>query len=122
MAAWVECLPELAAPGALKGISTSCDYPKPKALGNVTPPTIASNAIVEETKRMPPHEIDPSEFLPLSPPMFQVLLSLADGDKHGYAILKDVEQRTEGKVILSTGTLYAIIKRLLSDGFIEDLD
>ena len=71
---------------------------------------------------MPVHEADPSEFLPLSPPVFQVLLALADGDKHGYAILKEVEQRTDGKVILSTGTLYAIIKRLLTDGFIEELD
>jgi len=71
---------------------------------------------------MPAHEPDPSDFLPLSPPVFQVLLALADGDKHGYAILKEVEQRTEGKVVLSTGTLYAIIKRLLTDGFIEELD
>jgi len=55
---------------------------------------------------------------PLSSPAFQVLLSLADGDKHGYAILKDVEEHSEGEVRLSTGTLYAIIKRLLADGLI----
>ena len=61
-------------------------------------------------------------FLPLTPPVFHVLLALADGDKHGYAILKEVEQRTNGKVQLSTGTLYAIIKRLLNDGLIEELD
>ena len=60
--------------------------------------------------------------LPLSPPVFHVLLALADGDKHGYAILKEVEERTNGKVQLSTGTLYAIIKRLLNDGLIEELD
>jgi DNA-binding PadR family transcriptional regulator len=67
-------------------------------------------------------EPNPTDFLPLSPPVFHVLLALADGDKHGYAILKEVEERTQGKVILSTGTLYAIIKRLLNDGLIEELD
>ena len=62
------------------------------------------------------------DYLPLTPPAFHVLLSLADGDKHGYAILKEVENRTRGKVILSSGTLYAIIKRLLTDGLIEEID
>jgi DNA-binding PadR family transcriptional regulator len=56
---------------------------------------------------------------PLTPALFHVLLSLADGEKHGYAILKEVEARTGGKVILSTGTLYGIIKRLLADGLIR---
>jgi DNA-binding PadR family transcriptional regulator len=66
--------------------------------------------------------MEPAEYLPLTPPVFHVLLSLADGDKHGYAILKEVEDRTDGKVQLSTGTLYAIIKRLLNDGLIEETD
>src|SRR5436190_14364332 len=57
---------------------------------------------------------------PLTPALFHVLLSLADGEKHGYAILKEVESRTSGKVVLSTGTLYGIIKRLLSDGWIRE--
>ena len=65
--------------------------------------------------------MDPVEYLPLTPPGFQVLLALADGDKHGYAILKEVETRTDGKVRLSTGTLYAIIKRLLVDGLIAEV-
>jgi DNA-binding PadR family transcriptional regulator len=52
--------------------------------------------------------------------MFQVLLALGDGEKHGYAILKDVEELTGGEVRLSTGTLYAIIKRLLSEGAIQE--
>lgn len=52
--------------------------------------------------------------------MFQVLLALGDGDKHGYAILKEVEEQTRGHVRLSTGTLYAMIKRLLSEGIIEE--
>jgi DNA-binding PadR family transcriptional regulator len=63
---------------------------------------------------------DPAELLPLTPALFHVLLSLADGEKHGYAILKEVEQRTNGSVVLSTGTLYGIIKRLLADGMIRE--
>ena len=63
---------------------------------------------------------DPAELLPLTPALFHVLLSLADGEKHGYAILKEVEQRTSGSVVLSTGTLYGIIKRLLADGMIRE--
>ncbi|HUI41103.1 MAG TPA: helix-turn-helix transcriptional regulator [Terriglobia bacterium] len=58
--------------------------------------------------------------LPLTPALFHVLLALADGDKHGYAILKDVALRTGGEVRLSTGTLYGIVKRLLNDGMIEE--
>jgi DNA-binding PadR family transcriptional regulator len=57
---------------------------------------------------------------PLTAAMFHVLLALADGDKHGYAILKEVETQTDGEVLLSTGTLYGIIKRLLSDGLIVE--
>jgi DNA-binding PadR family transcriptional regulator len=65
-------------------------------------------------------ERDPSESLPLTPALFHVLLALADGEKHGYAILKEIEQRTSGQVLLSTGTLYGIIKRLLADGMIRE--
>jgi DNA-binding PadR family transcriptional regulator len=57
---------------------------------------------------------------PLTAAMFNVLITLADGDKHGYAILKEVEEQTAGEVQLSTGTLYGIIKRLLSDGLIVE--
>jgi DNA-binding PadR family transcriptional regulator len=63
---------------------------------------------------------DPADYLPLTPALFHVLLSLADGQKHGYAILKEVAERTGGQVELSTGTLYGIIKRLLADGLIRD--
>jgi len=58
---------------------------------------------------------------PLTPAMFHVLLALAGDDLHGYAILKEVELRTGGKVRLSTGTLYGIMKRLLNDGLIVEL-
>ena len=63
---------------------------------------------------------DPLSLLPLTPALFHVLLALADGEKHGYAILKEVEERTGGTVTLSTGTLYGIVKRLLADGLIRD--
>jgi DNA-binding PadR family transcriptional regulator len=65
-------------------------------------------------------ERDAGALLPLTPAVFHVLLSLADGEKHGYAILKEVEHRTDGGVVLSTGTLYGIVKRLLADGLIRE--
>jgi DNA-binding PadR family transcriptional regulator len=64
---------------------------------------------------------DPSPFLPLTSAAFHVLLALADGPKHGYLILKDVEERTSGEVRLSTGTLYGLIKRFLDDELIVEL-
>lgn len=67
---------------------------------------------------LPQNNADPT--VPLTPAMFHVLLALAGDDLHGYAILKEVELRTGGKVRLSTGTLYGIIKRLLADGLIAE--
>jgi DNA-binding PadR family transcriptional regulator len=52
--------------------------------------------------------------------MFEVLVSLAETDRHGYAILKDIADRTAGRVTLSTGTLYGIIKRLLGEGLVAE--
>ena len=63
---------------------------------------------------------DPQPFLPLTPALFHVLLSLAGGDKHGYAIMKDVSGLTEGTVTLSAGTLYGILRRLVSDGMVVE--
>jgi DNA-binding PadR family transcriptional regulator len=59
-------------------------------------------------------------YLPLTPALFHVLLALADGDKHGYVISKEIARRTNNEVKLSTGTLYGIIKRLLDDAMIEE--
>src|SRR4026208_1818454 len=64
----------------------------------------------------------PDELLPLTPAMFEVLIALADGEKHGYAVLKEVERRTDGKLSLSPGTLYAIIRRFVSDGIVAESD
>ena len=63
---------------------------------------------------------DPYDLLPLTPAMLHVLLALVDGEKHGYAIIKDVSRRTQGDVVIGAGTLYALIKRLLADGLIVE--
>ncbi len=59
---------------------------------------------------------------PLSPAAFSILLALKDGEKHGYLILREVEERTQGQVRLLPGTLYNLLKRMLEDGWIEELD
>ena len=63
-----------------------------------------------------------SHYLPLTPAMFQVLLALADGEKHGYAILKEVARRSGGKVTLRAGTLYTVIGRFVDEGLIAESD
>ena len=57
---------------------------------------------------------------PLSVQVFQILLSLVDDDLHGYAINQDVARRTDGEVRLTASTLYAAVKRLLDNGWIEE--
>jgi DNA-binding PadR family transcriptional regulator len=64
----------------------------------------------------------PADLLPLTAPSFHVLVALADGEKHGYAILKDVKRRSAGRVTLTAGTLYGVIRRLLADGLIVESD
>ena len=59
------------------------------------------------------------DFLPLSEPVLLVLLSLAEQPRHGYSILQDVERMSRGRVVLSTGTLYGALQRLLRQGWIE---
>jgi DNA-binding PadR family transcriptional regulator len=65
---------------------------------------------------------DPAAFLPLTAPMFEVLLALADGDKHGYAIIKEVRTRTGGRVRVGAGTLYGLLKRFIDDGLIAECE
>jgi DNA-binding PadR family transcriptional regulator len=60
--------------------------------------------------------------LPLREPTFYILLSLSPGPKHGYAIMKEVETLSESRLLLSTGTLYGAIKRLLDDGWIRRVE
>jgi len=54
--------------------------------------------------------------------MFHILLALADKERHGYEIMREVDERSEGKVRLGPGTLYGSIKRMLGDGLIEEMD
>jgi DNA-binding PadR family transcriptional regulator len=56
---------------------------------------------------------------PISEPVFLILLSLASGDKHGYAILKDIERLSQASVLLSTSTLYGALGRLEEHGYVE---
>jgi DNA-binding PadR family transcriptional regulator len=65
---------------------------------------------------------EPGAVLPLQEPTFYILLSLRGGEKHGYAILKEVSELSGEKVRLSTGTLYGALNRLLDQGLIERLD
>jgi DNA-binding PadR family transcriptional regulator len=64
---------------------------------------------------------DPDAFLPLKKDAFHILVALADGDHHGYSIMREVAVRTDGKVRLSPSGLYGAIRRLLEDGLIEEL-
>ena len=69
---------------------------------------------------------DPSKelalLLPLPPSVFQILVALADQDRHGYGIMQDVAARTDGRMKLSPGTLYGSIKRMLDDGLIVEVE
>ncbi len=64
----------------------------------------------------------PETFLPLKPVVFEILLALGDGDRHGYAILQQIEANSGGVVRLETGPLYRHLKKLLQDGLIEESD
>ena len=64
--------------------------------------------------------MDPT--LPLSPQVFHVLLALADGPRHGYGIIQDVERETDGAIRLGPGTLYGALKRLLETGWVEETE
>ena len=64
----------------------------------------------------------PQSLLPLTPAVFHVLLALADGERHGYAIMLEVAETTEGQIKMGPGTLYGTIKRLLTARLIEESD
>lgn len=63
---------------------------------------------------------EPESFLPLTAATFQILLSLVDGERHGYAIMQETDERTAGDVRLGPGTLYGSLKRLLDSGIVEE--
>ncbi len=64
---------------------------------------------------------DPEALLPLTPAVFHILLALADTERHGYGIMQEIAQRTDGKVRMGPGTLYGSIKRMLAEGLIAEL-
>ncbi len=71
---------------------------------------------------MPTTTQNPDEFLPLTPAVFHILLALADGEKHGYAIMQEVETITNSSIKMGPGTLYGSIKRMLAAGLIQEAD
>jgi DNA-binding PadR family transcriptional regulator len=64
----------------------------------------------------------PDSFLPLTPVAFEILLALADGEQHGYSVMREVDRRSAGTVTLHPGTLYRALARLLESGLIAELD
>ena len=67
-----------------------------------------------------PSTDDPTTFLPLPSAQLHIMLALRDGERHGYAVMRDVERLSGGAVKMGPGTLYGAIKRLLADGLIEE--
>ncbi len=63
---------------------------------------------------------DPTDYLPLQTHVFHILLSVIDGPRHGYSIIKEIAQRTNGDLMLGTSTLYAAVKRMVGAGLLEE--
>lgn len=61
-------------------------------------------------------------YLPLKPSAFLILLTLSAGESHGYRIMREVEEQSQGRIRLQAGALYRLLKRLLGDGLIEECD
>ena len=64
----------------------------------------------------------PEDHLPLTPAVSHIMLALAEGEKHGYAIMREVEEMTDGHLTMGPGTLYGSIKRMLGAGLVEETD
>ncbi len=62
----------------------------------------------------------PEHFLPLTPLWFNILLAAADGPTHGYAVIKEIEQRTNGALTPGTGTVYVALQRLVEEGLLVE--
>jgi DNA-binding PadR family transcriptional regulator len=63
---------------------------------------------------------DVNALLPLPPATFHILIALAEGERHGYAIIQDIAARTDGEVKLSAGTLYRSVQRMLEQGLLQE--
>ncbi len=64
----------------------------------------------------------PDRLIPLKPNWFHILLTLADGDRHGYAVMQEVTERTAGKIRLWPATLYGSIRRMEEEGLLEPVE
>ena len=64
----------------------------------------------------------PQDLLPLTPPVFHILLALAEEERHGYGIMQDVARQTDGALQLGPGTLYGCLKRMLAAGLVEECE
>lgn len=64
--------------------------------------------------------MNPASFLPLKPVELQLLLALSEGELHGYGLVQQIDQQTDGVVRLEPGNLYRVIKRLLGDGLVAE--
>src|SRR6201996_3414096 len=62
----------------------------------------------------------PQELLPLTPPVFHILVALSDEERHGYGIMQDVARQTDDALQLGPGTLYGCLKRMLAAGMVEE--
>lgn len=69
-----------------------------------------------------PNQHAPHDYLPLKPVYFLVLLTLGEGDRHGYAIVKAIEARTGGELRLEPGNLYRHLRKLIDLGMVEETD
>ncbi len=67
-------------------------------------------------------QLDSEKLLPLTPAVFNILLVLADGERHGYSIMQEISKQTEGRLKVGPTTLYRSIKHMLEDGLIEESD
>jgi DNA-binding PadR family transcriptional regulator len=67
-------------------------------------------------------DLDPEKILPLTPAVFHILLALVDRELHGYGIMREVTNNTEGQVRMGPGTLYGTVKRMIAAGLIEESD
>jgi DNA-binding PadR family transcriptional regulator len=67
-------------------------------------------------------QTSPNDMIPLTPAVFHILLSLADGEKHGYAIMQSVDNLSNGSVKMGPGTLYGSIKRMQKNNLIIETD
>lgn len=74
------------------------------------------------SNRAQPEQSDPHAFLPLTPAVFHILLALADGERHGYSIMREVEAYTNGQLKLGATTLYRSIRQMLASGLIVESD